>query len=98
MIRNGKPRSTAYGGARLVETGESKAHALLGMDVEIDRRDFIAGGLAATCPLSGCSTQPARASSWNGYGGEGDFAGSNGNTESVRDAAHAVRDGTHNRM
>ncbi|MEZ5995796.1 MAG: FAD-binding protein [Hyphomonadaceae bacterium] len=66
---------------------------LLGMDVAIQRRDFIVGGaLAAT--VSGCAQGDPDAE-WNGYGGEGPYSASNGNVAATRDAAHELRDGLH---
>jgi spermidine dehydrogenase len=68
---------------------------------DISRRDFVNGTLAgfgaallspsvdaAKQASVGVSTDP-----WTGYGGVGDYAISNGNVASVRDAAHLIRDG-----
>jgi len=80
---------------------------LLGMNEPISRRDFLDGTLrtatgalaAGACPFSlGAQESPAQAgivdsASWTGYTGEGDYAGSAGNTERVLTYAHAVRDG-----
>ncbi len=67
---------------------------------EITRRDFVKGTLIGSgaallnmpAPLYGSAGQlPVH--SWNGYAGTGDYALSNGNTESIRTAAHLIRDG-----
>ncbi len=70
-------------------TDEAQRRAL-GLDARIARRDFIGGTLALACPLAGCQGAPVDA--WTGYGGEGGYAASNGNTAPVRDQAHALRD------
>jgi len=59
--------------------------------------------LGAAAPLAGCapdaqtvappSSNPVFSDPWTGYGGIGDYARANGNTASVRDAAHLIRDG-----
>jgi len=69
----------------------------------ISRRDFIGGTLVgfgaslvnSITPLHASSQTPVGViyDSWTGYGGVGDYAISNGNVASVRDAAHLVRDG-----
>ncbi|HVT92425.1 MAG TPA: NAD(P)-binding protein [Bryobacteraceae bacterium] len=70
----------------------------LGMDEPISRRDYLnsaligSGGLllSGACPLDLLSaTNPA---DWNGYGGTGDYSGSNGNTWEVMTAGHKIRD------
>ncbi len=68
----------------------------------ISRRDFIGGTLVGFGASLVNSIAPLHASSqppvgvfkdpWTGYGGVGDYAISNGNVASVRDAAHLVRD------
>ncbi len=76
---------------------------------DVTRRDFVKGTLIGTGatlltmppPLSAVSTlsdSPKLQSTeaiqpWNGYPGVGDYARSNGNTESVRAGAHLLRDG-----
>jgi spermidine dehydrogenase len=75
----------------------------LGMSCPISRRDFVNGVLVGTgsALLSGKVTALSHApgaqyapsgSPWTGFGGEGDYCWSNGNTEAVRDAAHGIRD------
>ena len=65
---------------------------------DITRRDFIGGtliGFGATL-LGSCGrprAAPKMTDPWTGYGGVGDYASSNGNVASVRDAAHLIRDG-----
>ena len=80
---------------------------LLGVGKPITRRDFVGSTLAGTGAvlLSGCAPaqliprtpESAAWHSWDGYGGVGDYATSNGNTQAVMDAAHVLRDGTHER-
>lgn len=71
-------------------------------DGEITRRDFVKGTLIGTG--AALLTMPAPLTAafgsdgndgihpWNGYPGVGDYARSNGNTESTRTAAHLIRD------
>ena len=77
--------------------------------LDISRRDFVNGVLVGSGAMlvgaTGCSEGPEATTAaapaaptpdfhpWNGYGGVGDYATSNGNVESVREAAHLVRDG-----
>jgi spermidine dehydrogenase len=73
------------------------------MAMPITRRDFVNGVLAGSgaALLAGCSSGINSAegllspsgSPWTGYGGVGDYAWSNGNTQAVVDAAHGIRDG-----
>jgi spermidine dehydrogenase len=70
---------------------------------DISRRDFVNGtlvGFGAALLSSAAPTNAARQKSaavfndpWTGFGGVGDYAVSNGNVASVRDAAHLIRDG-----
>ena len=79
----------------------------LGLGEKITRRDFIGSTLfgAGATLLSGCAplaTPPQTGSAralhpWDGYGGVGDYATSNGDTQAVMDAAHVLRDGTQGR-
>src|SRR5678816_3945548 len=76
----------------------------LGLDARITRKDFLnatllgAGGLLLSAVAPGIARAAARdasqagADAWTGYGGVGDYAQSNGNTKTVLDAAHKVRD------
>ena len=69
----------------------------------ISRRDFINGTLVGFGAALLSSSLPAIAKSekivglfndpWTGFGGVGDYANSNGNIASVREAAHLIRDG-----
>ena len=69
----------------------------------ISRRDFINGTLVGFGVALLSSSLPAIAKSekivglfndpWTGFGGVGDYANSNGNIASVREAAHLIRDG-----
>jgi spermidine dehydrogenase len=70
---------------------------------DISRRDFVNGTLVGFGSALLSSTAPAQAMGqkpvgvfndpWTGYGGVGDYAISNGNVASVRQAAHLIRDG-----
>ena len=65
---------------------------------DITRRDFVGGTLVGfgAALLSSCTrprAAPGMMDAWDGYGGVGDYATSNGNVASVRDAAHLIRDG-----
>ena len=77
----------------------------LGMSCPMSRRDFVngvlvgAGGalLSAQAPAAAAEANAAlryapSGSPWTGYGGVGDYRWSNGNTETVRNAAHGIRD------
>jgi spermidine dehydrogenase len=73
------------------------------LSTDISRRDFVNGTLVGvgatllTAAAPGCSAKPkpvaAASDLWTGYGGVGDYASSNGNVASVREAAHLIRDG-----
>ncbi|NKB39041.1 MAG: NAD(P)-binding protein [Gammaproteobacteria bacterium] len=65
----------------------------------ITRRDFVKGTLLGSGSMLLNMPAPIFAESanqtihpWNGYAGVGDYARSNGNTESTRSAAHLIRD------
>jgi spermidine dehydrogenase len=77
----------------------------LGMDSSITRRDFLGATLLASGaqllhPLSPSyflvrqpgAVLPGSAADWNGYGGVGEYAHSNGNTWEVLSAGHKLRD------
>lgn len=68
-----------------------------GLDAGITRRDFVNASLIGTGAAllgPGCvAEREAPVDPWNGPGGIGDFATSNGNTADVVAAAHRVRDG-----
>jgi len=80
---------------------EKKGRSILSSD--ISRRDFVNGSLVgvgsallgSATPSKGATPDPAAVlnDAWTGYGGVGDYASSNGNVASVRDAAHLIRDG-----
>jgi spermidine dehydrogenase len=74
-----------------------KGTSSLGLDAPITRRDFIGSTLIGSGAMLMGAAAPAFAqtldSAWNGYAGIGDYARSNGNTASVVNAAHGVRDG-----
>ncbi len=70
---------------------------------DISRRDFVNGTLigvgaallSSAAPINAARQKPAGVFNdpWTGFGGVGDYAVSNGNVASVRDAAHLIRDG-----
>jgi spermidine dehydrogenase len=80
---------------------------ILGLDQPITRRDFLDGALVAgsgllvgsVCPFidTHAALEPGDAG-WTGYGGEGDYKASAGNTDEVVRNAHAVRDGTYDKL
>lgn len=74
----------------------------LGLNREITRRDFLNSTLVGSGALLLNSLSPAQLlaqspanseDDWTGYGGVGDYANSNGNTQAVMDAGHRIRDG-----
>ena len=75
----------------------------LSVSSNISRRDFVNGTLvgfgaallSSSAPVSAASPKPAGVfkDPWTGYGGVGDYAISNGNVASVRDAAHLILQG-----
>jgi spermidine dehydrogenase len=81
---------------------ETKDDGLV-LSSDISRRDFVNGALIGVgaallgAAAPGCTAKPKPVAMpndpWTGYGGVGDYAVSNGNVASVRDAAHLIRDG-----
>ena len=67
----------------------------LGLNEPISRRDFVNGVLltGAGLLLHGKAPTISPDDAFNGYGGIGDYAHSNGNTWEVLSAGHAMRDG-----
>jgi spermidine dehydrogenase len=67
----------------------------LGLNDPISRRDFVNGILltGASLLLHGKAATLSSEDAFNGYGGVGDYAHSNGNTWDVLNAGHALRDG-----
>jgi hypothetical protein len=66
----------------------------LGMSEAISRRDFVNGAPAgASLLVHGKAAEFSPADAFNGYGGIGDYAHSNGNTWEVLSAGHVMRDG-----
>ena len=63
----------------------SPADRALGMDAEMARADFLDG---RPFPAAAMMAQE----DWDGYGGVGDYATSNGNTHAVMTAGHGIRD------
>jgi spermidine dehydrogenase len=70
---------------------DPQADRALGMDAEIARADFLDGRPQIANPAGNAAAKLAQAD-WDGYGGEGDYAKSNGNTYSVMTAGHGIRD------
>jgi spermidine dehydrogenase len=75
---------------------------VLGLDQEITRRDFLNSTLVGSgalllhplSPADWLAQKPSdSADDWTGYGGVGDYANSNGNTQGVLEAGHRIRDG-----
>jgi spermidine dehydrogenase len=75
----------------------------LGLGGAITRRDFVNGVLAgcgaalitrseSSAGAPSLESLAPSGSPWTGYGGVGDYAWSNGNTEAVVEAAHRIRD------
>ena len=82
----------------------SRTDKVLSLDQEITRRDFLnstllGSGALLLAPLSPTELMAQRSSTlstnddWTGYGGIGDYANSNGNTQSVLEAGHRIREG-----
>jgi spermidine dehydrogenase len=82
----------------------------MGMDASITRRDFLGStllasggmlleGLSPAELLSAATTRNSGGTSesddWSGYGGVGEYSGSNGNTFEVMQAGHKMRDGAY---
>jgi spermidine dehydrogenase len=67
----------------------------IGVNEPISRRDFLNGALLASAGLllHGKAPTISPADAFDGYGGIGDYAHSNGNTWDVLSAGHAMRDG-----
>ncbi len=99
-IRTG---SAAIAAKRTGEQMTTRKNQVPGLNTGITRRDFLGGVLigagaallSAPAPLFAAKARPKEVFSdpWTGYGGVGDYARSNGNTASVRQAAHLIRDG-----
>jgi spermidine dehydrogenase len=68
----------------------------LGMDANITRRDFLGSALLASGSLLLAGATPAQllaeTDDFTGYGGVGEYSSSNGNTWTVLQAGHAIRD------
>lgn len=79
-----------------------RAHKSVGPGTDITRRDFLNGTLlgagAMLLDLPAPSAMLGANSDWNGYGGVGDYAHSNGNTWQVMSVGHEVRDGRYDHI
>src|SRR5579864_1601263 len=67
----------------------------LGMDERISRRDYLNSTLLASGGAllgSMCPFDLMAENDWDGFGGVGDYSGSNGNTFEVMTEAHKIRD------
>ncbi len=81
----------------------SRADKALGMQQDVTRRDFLNASLLASgaalldsvspAQLLAQATKNSENDDWTGYGGVGDYANSNGNTNAVLQAGHQIRDG-----
>ncbi len=89
---------------RADKRGNARAEKALGMDRDITRRDFLnatllGSGALLLNPLSPSqllaqsATGRPSTDEWTGYGGVGDYANCNGNTQSVIEAGHRIREG-----
>jgi spermidine dehydrogenase len=89
----------------IAPSADESGDAPLGMDSSITRRDFLGATLLASgaqllLPFSPAQllaqqpnpVLPGTAEDWNGYGGVGEYANSNGNTWEVLSAGHKLRD------
>jgi len=87
------------------KTANKPANKNVGMDSPITRRDFLGATLLASGaqllhPFSPAqllaqepnASLPGSTKDWNGYGGVGEYASSNGNTWEVLSAGHKLRD------
>src|SRR5215472_5035797 len=87
-------------------TESSRAEKALGLNQDITRRDFLNSTLLASGGMLLSPVSPAQmlaqeqnhpsdsvSDDWTGYGGVGDYANSNGNTTTVFEAGHRIRDG-----
>ena len=89
----------------IAPSADESGDAPLGMDSSITRRDFLGATLLASgaqllhpfSPAQLLAQQPnaflpGTTEDWNGYGGVGEYANSNGNTWEVLSAGHKLRD------
>lgn len=83
----------------------SRGDNALGMNAPISRRDFLNSTLIASgalltshAPTELLSQAIPEGDTWTGFGGIGDYAGSNGNTLRVMTDAHQIRDGVFERL
>src|SRR5262245_50033197 len=89
----------------MTDKASKAADRALGNDQRITRRDFLGSTLLASGaqllePFTPAhyfaahpeQSLPGAAEDWNGYGGVGDYAGSNGNTWEVLSTGHRLRE------
>src|SRR5262245_1327942 len=89
----------------MTDNPRKQGDLVLGMDQPITRRDFLGSTLLASgaqllepfSPAQFFAEHPEQAPAgaaedWNGYGGVGDYANSNGNTWEVLSAGHRLRE------
>ena len=85
------------------KSSKNKKNSHLQLSSDISRRDFVngtlvgfgAGLLSSSIPTLAAGKKPVGLfnDTWTVFGGVGDYANSNGNVASVREAAHLIRDG-----
>jgi spermidine dehydrogenase len=78
------------------EKDHARRDRILGMNADIDRRDFLNSSALAAGGMLMQSIAPfqfVEKNDWTGFGGVGDYARSNGNTYEVMTAGHKMRDG-----
>jgi spermidine dehydrogenase len=104
-LKKQRTRTSSRDQLHRVVQRSSSPDQLLGLDREITRRDFlnttlVASGsllLSAMSPVQllaqRAKDQKSTADDWTGYGGTGDYANANGNTNAVLEAGHQIRDG-----
>ena len=106
----GRKDSDHSNGSRSNPTN-SRTDRVLGLHQDITRRDFLNSTLLASGSLLLSPVSPAQllaqhasqsaeaaGEDWTGYGGVGDYANSNGNTQAVLEAGHRIRDGEFERV
>src|SRR5260221_5009727 len=88
---------SAGAGAHMPSNREKsrRSDRTLGMDEPISRRDYLNSALVASGGVLLGAASPMgllAQSDWDGFGGVGDYSGSNGNTFELMTEAHKIRD------
>ena len=99
-------KDSAHSNGIGLKPASSNTDQALGLNQDITRRDFLNSTLLASGSLLLNPVSPAQllarntsqsaegeGEDWTGYGGVGDYANSNGNTQAVLEAGHRIRDG-----